>query len=199
MKQPQETHRTYSIIEAYSIAYYAFLSMGKLRIARKEGLLNKHFIERIMLAVTQVNQCEVCSYAHTKIALEANMSNDEIQAMLGGVTDFAPKDELAAIMFAQHVAETKNHPSKEAWNQVISVYGKKKAFGILGAARIIMMGNAYGIAYSSFLNRFKPNSKSQCGLFYEVSMIIASILMTPIAMVSGFIARALNVSIMRFK
>lgn len=197
MKQ-QQTNRTYSIFESYMIAYKAFLSMGKLRVARKEGLMNQQFMERIMLAVTQVNQCAICSYAHTKMALEANMSNEEIEAMLGGIIDHAPTDELAAIMFAQHVADTKNHPSEEAWNQVVSVYGEKKAYGILGAARIMMMGNAYGIAYSSFMNRFKPKSKTEYSLFYEVSMMIASILMTPFAMVQGLLARALNVKVISF-
>jgi AhpD family alkylhydroperoxidase len=37
-----------------------------------------------MLAVTEVNGCEMCSYAHTKMALEAGLSNDEIQQMLAG-------------------------------------------------------------------------------------------------------------------
>jgi AhpD family alkylhydroperoxidase len=198
MKNIQQKARTYSIKEAYIIAYQAFLTMGKLSVARKDGLMNKQFIERIMLAVTQVNQCEVCTFAHTKIALEANMNNDEIQAMLGGEHNYAPKDELTAIMFAQHLADTKGHPSKESWEKIISVYGKEKAYGILGASRIIMMGNAFGIAYSSFLNRFKSHSKPQCSLFYEISMILASILLTPIAMIHGMIARALHVKIISF-
>ncbi|MFC0273464.1 carboxymuconolactone decarboxylase family protein [Metabacillus herbersteinensis] len=32
-----------------------------------------------MLAVTEVNGCEFCSYSHTKIALEQGMSQEEIK------------------------------------------------------------------------------------------------------------------------
>jgi AhpD family alkylhydroperoxidase len=198
MSQPQQKARTFSVIEAYVVAYKASLSMNKLRAARNENLMSKQFTERIMLAVTQVNQCEVCSYAHTKMALEANMSNTEIEAMLGGINDYVPTDELAGVMFAQHVAESKNHPSKEAWDQVITIYGESTAYGILAAARIMMMGNAYGIAYSSFLNRFKKNTPSQTSLFYEVSMLLASILMTPFAMIQGQLARLLHVKVISF-
>ena len=45
---------------------------------KKERQLSEHFIERIMLAVTEVNGCAVWSYAHTKMALEAGMTNEEI-------------------------------------------------------------------------------------------------------------------------
>lgn len=84
----------YSLKESYIITYKAFSSIRMLSSAKKKGLLSPQFIERIMLAVTEVNGCEVCSYAHTKMALEAGMSNEEIKNMLAGTSEDAPVDEM---------------------------------------------------------------------------------------------------------
>lgn len=50
-----------------------------------------------MLEVTEVNGCEVCSYAHTKIALEKGLSNKEIQMLLSGNVERVSADEAVAI------------------------------------------------------------------------------------------------------
>ncbi len=112
-----------------------------------------------MLAVTEVNGCEVCSYYHTKEALKAGLSEDEISSMLTGSTENIHKDEAIAIFFAQHYAETAGHPDKEAYRRLIQNYGQTKGEGILAIIRMIMMGNAYGIAYGAFKkNRIKGHS-----------------------------------------
>lgn len=108
-----------------------------------------------MLAVTEVNGCSYCSYAHTKMALEAGMSNEEIQKMLLGESDDIPEEEVSAIMFSQHYAETRGHPSKKSWDRIVEIYGINEAKGILGAIRIMMFGNAAGVAWGSFAIRFK--------------------------------------------
>jgi AhpD family alkylhydroperoxidase len=42
-----------------------------------------------MLAVTAVNQCRYCSYAHARMALLAGLSTEEIQALNDGVLEGA--------------------------------------------------------------------------------------------------------------
>ena len=48
--------------------------------------------------MTEVNECAICSYAHTKRALETGMTNDEIQDMLNGIMDNVPAEEVAGVM-----------------------------------------------------------------------------------------------------
>ena len=79
------------------------------------------------------------------------MSNEEIQNMLSGIFDNVPTEEMAAIMFAQHYADCRGNPSQESWEQILEVYSSSKAKGILGAIRMIMIGNTCGIPWSSFL------------------------------------------------
>lgn len=37
---------------------------------KKKKIVNKDFVERLQLAVTEVNGCAACSYAHTYMALK---------------------------------------------------------------------------------------------------------------------------------
>ncbi len=36
---------------------------------KKQKTIDEQFLERLQLAVTEVNSCAVCSYAHTQMAL----------------------------------------------------------------------------------------------------------------------------------
>ncbi len=47
--------------------------------ARRNRELDQKFVERLMLRVTEVNDCALCSYAHSKRALESGMTSEEIQ------------------------------------------------------------------------------------------------------------------------
>jgi len=190
--------KLYSLKESYDITYCAFLSLPKFIYAKRHEILSQHLIERIMLAVTEVNGCDVCSYAHTKMALESGMKNEEIKNMLSGIMDDVPSDEIPAVIFAQHYADSRGHPSKESWERTLKIYGIAKAKGILGAIRMIMWGNAYGIAWSSFLNRFKGKANNRSNLIYELGMVINTIIYLPIALFQALLAKFFKVPIIRF-
>ena len=150
-----------------------------------------------MLAVTEVNDCAICSYAHTKRALESGMSGEEIHNMLAGIMDNIPDDELAAVMFAQHYADTRGHPTGESWQRIVEIYGTSRAQGILGSTRTIMMGNAYGIAWSSFFNRLRGRPDPRSSLLYEASMILGTVLI-PISLIHALISNLFKKPIISF-
>ncbi|GGK03653.1 hypothetical protein GCM10007063_27480 [Lentibacillus kapialis] len=157
------------------------------------------FKERIMLAVTEVNGCEICSYGHTKYALEQGMSNEEIKSLLTGNAEKVSSDEMPAIIFAQHYADTEGHPSEEAWNRIVQEYGNEKALGILGAIRMIMTGNAYGIAISAFKDRIKGKKVKQTSLSYELKIILSLFPALPLALIHGIISTLLRTPLIDFK
>lgn len=138
-------------------------------------MLRDDFTERLMLAVTEVNKCASCSYAHTKTALETGMSMEEINAMLSGNLSVVGPKKLPAILFAQHYADSRGKPSKEAWNSIVKQYGNEKSLAILGAIRIIMLGNAYEIPLGSFKARLskKPGKTTdpRSSIWYELAML----------------------------
>lgn len=180
--------KKYTLREFYDALYKGIRTFKFLRKGKKSGLLSEQFVKRIMLAVTEVNGCEVCSYAHTKTALEMGMDEKEIRQLLSGVMDNIPTKELQAILFAQHYADTKGHPSRDAWNEILNEYGEKKALGILGAIRMIMAGNSYGIALSAFKSRRKGETIQTSSLFYEIRMLLSLIPLLPIAIVHTVIS-----------
>lgn len=187
--------KMYSPKGLYTALYKGFRTMKYMKKSRESNQLTGDFIERIMLVVTEVNGCELCTYAHTKAALEQGVSNEEIQQLLSGDIEGITKEESVAIFFAQHYADTKGNPSKESWQRVIDEYGESKALGILGAIRMIMIGNIAGIPASAFKSRLngKPIKKSNLG--YEIIMLLCTILFIPIAFIHSVILNIFKVSI----
>ena len=98
----------------------------------KQDQISKQFMERIMLAVTEVNGCRYCSYFHTQVSLKAGLKKEEIKRVLDGDFTDAPQDELAALYFAQHYAESAGNPNPEAVQCLKDAYGEKNEgdFGV---------------------------------------------------------------------
>lgn len=180
--------KQYSYREFYAVLYNGLRTMKHLKRAKKDGLVGQAFIERIMLAVTEVNGCEMCSYAHTNWALEAGLSAQEIEQLLAGCAQGTPTDELPAILFAQHYADKKGKPDKEAWERIREIYGQEKALGILGAVREIMIGNVYGAAAGAFSSRLKGESYKNSNVFKELGMVLSIIVFIPAAGIKTVLA-----------
>lgn len=189
--------RLYSPMEAYPILWKALRCFPKHKKNMADGMLSLSEKGRIMLAVTQVNGCAMCSYAHTQMALESGMSSDEIEKLLAGDQSNAPKEELTALLFAQHYADTRGNPTRKAFAQLVCCYGQKKAEAILCAIRIIMLGNTYGIPFGSCKGRIKHDQTKidpRSTLPYEVGMLITLLIFLPIALVHALLASFFPVS-----
>ncbi|KYG90603.1 alkylhydroperoxidase [[Bacillus] sp. KCTC 13219] len=191
--------KIYDVNEFYTALYKGLRTFKYMKNNKKNNELSSHFIERIMLAVTEVNGCEICSYAHTKYALEQGMSNTEIKMLLSGDTDGISEQEMTAIIFAQHYADTRGNPTREAWNHLVKVYGTEKALGILGAVRAIMAGNIYGIAISAFRSRMKGRKIEKTNLLYEIKMLMSIIIFLPVAVIHGYISNLFKAPVINFK
>ena len=184
--------RVYGMKEFYFILEGAVNSFPVLRKARRQNILSKQFQERIMLAVSEVNGCEMCSYYHAKEALKSGMSDEDIKSILQGELGDIPEDESVAILFAQHYAESSANPDQKTWNRVVGKYGKERAAAILAYIKVIMMGNVFGLAAGSLFNRFKGikvNKKSNIGL--ELSILLSPIILFPVLFIKKGITRNL--------
>lgn len=189
----------YSLREIYRIVCDGVRTVPHTSKARRNGELDAAFMERLMLAVTEVNGCPLCSYAHAKMALAAGMRQEAIKSMLSGELADVPAKEIQAVMFAQHYAESRGYPAKETWDRIVEVYGVSASYGILGAIRAIMMGNAYGVPWGSFLNRFKGKPDGRSSLVYEVQVILLGSILIPFAMVHAIILSLLRVPLISFR
>ena len=190
--------KLFSVFELYRIMTLAFRSIPLLKKAKAAGKMDKAFLERIMLAVTEVNGCAMCSYYHTKVALEEGFRAEEIRAMLGG--DFAdvPEEQLSGVLFAQHYADQRGKPARESWDRIVREYSETGAYGILAVTRMIMMGNAIGIPSGSFLLRFRGKADPRSNVLYELMMMLAMVVFIPLAGLTAISLNLLKVPIIKF-
>lgn len=183
----EKNQRRFTFGEVYGILRDGMRTAPRLSRARSRHLIDKPFMERIMMAVTEVNGCAVCSYAHAKMALRAGMSETEIRNMSDGRFDDTPDEQMTAILFAQHYADNRALPDRDLWQKLIDRYGQTLAEGILGAIRIIMMGNAIGIPWGSLIGRFRGKTDSRSSLPYEIGILLGSVLLIPPAAIHAVV------------
>jgi AhpD family alkylhydroperoxidase len=125
----------------------------RVRAILRGQTLSASFRERLMLAVTHVNQCRYCTRLHTKAALAEGMAREEIEAILHGEYQDCPAEEVAAILYAEHWAETEGRPDAESRDRVVQTYGSTMADAIDTALRIVKAGNYTGNTLDYFLYR----------------------------------------------
>jgi AhpD family alkylhydroperoxidase len=190
--------RIYSIGECYSILQEGIRTMPSLLSARRRSLVSRDFAERLMLAVTEVNGCEVCSWAHARMALAQGMSPEEISAMLGGDTAAVSADEATAVAFAQHYADARGRPDPAAWKRLLDAEGPARAHGVLGAVRAMMIGNAFGIAWGAFARRLAGRPVAGSTLPYELAMLVSIVVFLPVALLHAILGRVLGLPLVRF-
>lgn len=137
--------------EFFTDLWFPFKNRKALRDIKKRNLLSPSFQERLMLAVTAVNECRYCSYFHSGQALKSGISHEEIEMLLSSTFDVCPDEEKVGILYAQHWAETDAHPDPEAVTKLQEIYGVEKAEAIHLILRMIRTGNLLGNSFDYLL------------------------------------------------
>jgi AhpD family alkylhydroperoxidase len=130
---------------------FQFKHRKVFRKMKEKDLIPPFFQERLMLAVTGVNECRYCSYFHAGQALKSGISQEEIDMLLASTIESCPDEEKVALMYAQHWAETDAHPDPEALQELQKTYGPEKTEAIHVILRMIRMGNLLGNSFDYFL------------------------------------------------
>ncbi len=181
--------RIFTFKEFCKTAFIAFERPGDLMCAKKAGEVTKTLQNHIMLAVTEVNGCALCAYAHTKNALIMGMAEADIEKLLSGGFDHLDADEAVALAFAQHYAEVRSAYDKKAWRRVTDTYGQVKADGVMAAIRMIMFGNAYGIAAGALWRRISGRRVKNSRFTDEILITLLGLLVMPAALVRGLFVK----------
>lgn len=116
----------------------------QLRQAMGGGLVSPQFRERLMMAVTAVNQCRYCSYFHARESLRVGLPAAEVRHLLDGQINHAPEEELLALLYAQHWAESDGCPDPAARQKLHDTYGPERSAAIETVLRMIRTGNLLG-------------------------------------------------------
>mgnify|MGYP006279585137 CR=1 FL=1 len=144
--------RTYNNISEFIDDIKFFIkNRDKIKKLHKEQLLNKDFQERLMVAVTGVNDCRYCTYYHTRLALETGITSEEIDNLLEGTFEDSPDNEKIALLYAQHWADQNGSPDMDYKEELIECYGLEKSQLINLTIRTINFGNLMGNTLDYFL------------------------------------------------
>ena len=148
--------------------------------AVRSRLISRAFSEKIMLAVTAVNGCRYCSYAHARTALDSGISPQEVDLLLSGEIGHVSPQEAPALFFAQHYAESGGHPIPEMVQELVETYGQEKAQGILATIRMITLGNLSGNTFDALLSRLRGHPAEGSSLGSELVTLALLVLGTPL-------------------
>ncbi len=160
------TFKTFNQDLAFIISH-----LGLIRKTMRD--LDQAFVEKIMTVVTAVNGCRYCSWFHARQAVASGISPEEVQQMLKlQFQADVNEDELTALLYAQHYAETRRKPSPEMKEKLVAEYGPEKAQKIQVVIRLITFGNLSGNTFDAFLSRLKGAKAKGSNLIFELVFFI---------------------------
>jgi|LGOV01.1.fsa_nt_gb AhpD family alkylhydroperoxidase len=180
-------NRVFKFREQLNNIYFGAKGFVILKSSKKLKYMNRKFKERIMLAITEVNGCEMCSYMHTKLALSSGMNAEDIKNILDGDTSNIPLDEAVAVMFAQDFAYSKEAPSKDSVDRLIQEYGTEKADRIVAVCNVITMTNGMGTSLDYLYKRIKFKRNKNSNILIELLNPLLTMLLFPVFTIYFFI------------
>ena len=126
-----------------------------LRAVRSRSVSRK-FAEKIMTVITAVNGCVYCQWVHAKQALSNGISREELSELVNlQFHSHASPDEVPALIYAQHYAETDRNPEPEMTQKLVEFYGEETAAHILVFIRLIYFGNLAGNTWDAVISRIR--------------------------------------------
>ncbi|MBN2535786.1 MAG: carboxymuconolactone decarboxylase family protein [Spirochaetales bacterium] len=159
--------------EFFKIIKNNFIYAKKIKNIDKK-IITPDFAERIMLAVTGVNDCVYCSYRHTKTALEKGVKLKEIQDLLKSEFGDSPEEQQVALLYAQHWTEYAGTPDKNMRKKMIEYYGIQKTKYIEFYMHIVYMGNIISNTVEAYKRKVVPDSG-------RINFFLVYLLCAPIA------------------
>ena len=191
-------HNKYNHFELYRAFVLMLRSVVTVSSNRIFENFDSKFSERLMLAVTEVNGCEACSWAHARMALSEGFSQDEIESFLSGSDKYIIPEEAVGILFGQEYANQRGYVTKLSYQKLIDTYGKKKGKKIVATIQVMMFANTSGLTISAFFSRLKKEPYENSSLLYELSMMFAPIVFAPFALIQAVLESILRISKIRF-
>jgi AhpD family alkylhydroperoxidase len=159
---------------------FMFSHLAQIRQTMRE--LDHAFVEKIMTVVTAVNGCRYCAWFHAREAVASGLDPEEVRSMMN--LQFhadASEEELPALVYAQHYAETRGNPDPEMKAKLVAAYGEKKAEQVQTVIRMITFGNLSGNTFDAFLSRMKGvKAEGSNPLFEFIFFIFGAPLLLPL-------------------
>ena len=155
----------------------ATVHLPLLIVALMHPATSRALREKVMLAVTAVNDCRYCNWVHTGLARANGVDLDELQHVLDeGTFGKVDSRDATAILFAQHFADTARQPTADARAALAQEFTAYQRAEIMAYIHGIYFTNLSGNSYDAWLARF-AGMKVEAG--HPVAEAIAAVLAAP--------------------
>lgn len=125
-----------------------------------KGLLNPEtspaLREKVMLAVTAVNDCRYCSWVHTGLALQNGVDLNELEHVLdAGTFGMLDEREAVAILYGKHFADSQREPGADAERALARAWNENERAEIMAYIHAIYFANLAGNSADAWLARLR--------------------------------------------
>lgn len=134
------------------------------------GRLPRALREKVIVAVAQVNACRMCEHAHTRMALEAGVSDAEIAALESMDETAFDRHAWLAIAHARERTKTGFAPiaSDKSQDALIEALGAQTYSDVEDVARVMTVANRIANTLNALSDRRHGNPVPGSRLFDEL-------------------------------
>ncbi|MGB8329427.1 MAG: carboxymuconolactone decarboxylase family protein [Polyangiales bacterium] len=145
--------------------------------------------EQIIIAVAQVNACRMCEHAHTRMALDAGVSNAELAALANMDAAAFDRADWLAIAHARELTQAEFLDTEPAEQKValIGVLGAQTVSDIEDVARVMTVANRIANTLNALPDRWRGDPVPGSRLLDE---LLINILFLPGACLGTLVAAA---------
>jgi AhpD family alkylhydroperoxidase len=113
----------------------------------------RRLVKKILLIVSAVNNCVYCKWFHTKMALITGIAPDEVRRLLMSQIDGAiDNNELPALLYARHYAETHARPDPEMTKAAAAFYGEQLMGDLTIVIKNVTFANLGGNTFDAIMS-----------------------------------------------
>jgi len=146
---------------------------------------NNKLTEKILMVISVANDCKYCIWLDVNLAEKRGVTASEIQQLLNlNLDSEIPEQELNALIYAQHYAESNGKPNPIMTQNLFDFYGNNEAKKILLTIRAEMFGNLYFNTWKAFISRLKGKPAPNSNVIFELLFAICnSIIVIPFVLI----------------
>lgn len=157
MSEANRVPRTYTLPELFRDLRWVVSRLPSLWSIWPGGRLPRKLREQVIVAVAQVNACRMCAHAHTRMALQAGVSDAELAALEAMDQEAFDRSTWLALAYARDCAEeglVAGGESAERW-ALVDALGEQTCRDVEDVARVMTMANRIANTLNALPDRWR--------------------------------------------
>lgn len=179
--------RTYTVPELLRDLRWLVSRVPSLWSIWVGGRLPRALREQIIVAVAQVNVCRMCEHAHTRMALEAGVSDAELAALESMDEQAFDRSTWLAIAHARAKADFVDDEASEPMADVAGTLGQQTTRDVEDVARVMTVANRIANTLNALPDRRRGRPVADSRLLDE---LVLNFLFLPGAWMGTLVAAA---------